>query len=296
MSEKIELYYNITKSINDISEEIVNKIKLLGINVDSLIIQLPIGVTYLNEDILEQLGDIDIFTTNTMTTEENNKITIIVNEKAFYRIAVDGPSASGKSTISKLLSEILGIYYLDTGAMYRAITYYLLSNKVNIDCEDHISELLDELNLKYFNNNIVINNEILVEELRTTQVTNNVSKVSGYLTVRNKLVQIQRDIASNCSIILDGRDIGTVVLPESEYKFYIDADAEVRARRRMTDSKSNLNISYEEILDGIKQRDFQDSTREHSPLKIDKNAIYIDSSNLSIQEVIDLMLNKIRGI
>lgn len=296
MNKKIEIEYNVNKSIDEISKKACDIIKNLDLNVESLIVQLPIGISYLNEEIFEEIGNIDIFTTNTMSDEENNNIIIIVNEKNIFKIAIDGPSASGKSTVARSLSNILGIKYLDTGAMYRAITYYFLSNNVNLENEETVINLLEDIIIKYSGNNIVLNNKVLIDELRTSEVTSNVSKISSYRAVREKLVNLQKEIAKNDSIILDGRDIGTVVLPDAEYKFYLDASPEVRARRRLVDSESSLNLNYEEILNGIKQRDYFDSTRENSPLKIAEDALLIDTTELSIQQVVELILKNIRGI
>ncbi|QQK09120.1 (d)CMP kinase [Miniphocaeibacter halophilus] len=252
---------------------------------------------YLDEDILKKLGDINIFITNNINSSKEDKgIIVKIKEKKVFRIAIDGPSASGKSTISKYLSEILAIDYLDTGAMYRAITFYLLENGYSLTDENEIEKGIKKIILKYDNNNIIINNKILKDELRTEVVTKNVSLISSYSSVRSKLVNIQREIAKKNSIILDGRDIGTVVLPNAEYKFFLVADPEVRARRRLKDKNSRLNMTFDEIVEDIKRRDYLDSTRAISPLKKAEDAIVIDSSKLTINEVVENILKSIRGI
>lgn len=278
----------------DLSKEILEKISILDLKVDSLIIQLPVDMYFLEEDILEKLGDINIFTTNTM--KESNEIIVRVKTRENFQIAIDGPSASGKSTIAKMVSEILGIDYLDTGAMYRAITYFLLQEKIDLNNEFEIGKTIDKIDFKYNSNNIVLNGKLLKDELRTELVTNNVSLVSSYGYVRERLVAIQRKIAQENSIVLDGRDIGTVVLPKAKYKFFLNATAEERARRRLKDNSSKLNLKYEEILEDIKRRDFLDSNREISPLKKSEDSIYIDSTELSICEVVEIILKSIRGI
>lgn len=282
------------KDIKDISLEVYNKILNLNLNIDSLIIQLPINFYFLDEEILNQLGKINIFTTNTM--EDSDEIIVIIKEKDNYKIAIDGPSASGKSTIAKALSKILGIDYLDTGSMYRAITYYLLKEKIDLNNQYEVENSIDNITMEFYSNSIVLNNKVLKDELRTEIVTNNVSLVSSYSSVRKKLVTIQRNIAKNNSIILDGRDIGTVVFPNAEYKFYLIASPEERAKRRLEDSSSKLDLDYNEILKDIKRRDYLDMNRKISPLKKADDAILIDSSKLSINEVIEVILNEIRGI
>lgn len=287
----------INKSLEEISEEIVKKVRETNINIDSLIIQLPKEMYYLDENILEKLGNINIFITNNVNNNiDDKRIIVKIKEKKIFRIAIDGPSASGKSTISKYLSEILSIDYLDTGAMYRAITFYLLEKGYSLEDEDKIEKGIENIIIEYKNNNIFLNKKLLEDELRTESVTKSVSLVSSYSSVRNKLVHIQRNIAEKNSIILDGRDIGTVVLPNAEYKFFLVADAEVRAKRRLKDKNSRLNMTFDEIVKDIERRDYLDSTRAISPLKKAEDAVIIDSSKLSINEVVENMLKIIRGM
>lgn len=282
------------KDIDGLSEQIVKEVTKKSKIVDSIIIQLPIEIVSLNEKILNNIGSINIFITNTM--KSTGEIMIKIMEKEIYTIAIDGPSASGKSTISKILSGILGIDYLDTGAMYRAITYYLLNNDIDIDDEIQIEESINKIKLEIHDEYILIDNLKLKDELRTEEITKNVSKVSSYRSVRKKLVELQQEIAKNNSIVLDGRDIGTIVLPNADYKFYIVASAEERAKRRLNDTNSKLDMSFEEILKDIIRRDNIDMNREISPLKKANDAILIDTSNMDIKEVVEYIIRQIRGI
>ncbi|MSS77000.1 (d)CMP kinase [Anaerococcus sp. AGMB00486] len=205
-----------------------------------------------------------------------------------YIIAIDGPSGSGKSTIANELSKKLEISYLNTGSMYRALTLYFLENNIKKD-ENINKSLLEKINIDIKNNKVYLNNKNVSLEIRDSFVTENVSWVSSIMAVREYLVKLQRKIASNKSIILDGRDIGTVVFPNAKYKFYLDASPEIRARRRF--EQKEINKSIDEIKDDIIKRDYIDSHREISPLKKADDAYVIDSSNLSIEEVVSKIIS-----
>lgn len=207
-----------------------------------------------------------------------------------YIIAIDGPSGSGKSTISNELAEILKIQYLNTGAMYRAVTYFFIENNVNEDANDElILTMLDKIKINFIDNEIYLNGKNIEKEIRTDQVTKNVSWVSANALVREKLVSMQREIANEKSFVLDGRDIGTVVFPDAKYKFYLTASSKERARRRFLQNESELTI--EEIEKSIIDRDLYDSSRENSPLRKADDAIEIDSSMQSIDQTIDAILS-----
>lgn len=207
-----------------------------------------------------------------------------------YIIAIDGPSGSGKSTISNELAEILKIQYLNTGAMYRAVTHFFLENNINEDVSDEqILSMLNKISINFINNEIYLNGKNIEKEIRTDQVTKNVSWVSANALVREKLVSMQRDIAKEKSFVLDGRDIGTVVFPDAKYKFYLTASSKERARRRFLQNESDLTI--EEIEKSIIDRDLYDSSREISPLRKADDAIEIDSSMQSIEQTIDTILS-----
>lgn len=207
-----------------------------------------------------------------------------------YILAIDGPSGSGKSTISVKLAEILKIEYLNTGSMYRAVTKYFLDNNIKEDASDcKISEVLDDINIDFIENNIYINGENVEGDIRTDLVTKNVSWVSANGLVRQRLVEMQREIANEKSFVLDGRDIGTVVFPNAKYKFYLTANAHQRAIRRFFQNESGLSI--DELEQAIIQRDLYDSTRAISPLKKADDAIEIDNSNQTIEETVKTILD-----
>ncbi len=209
-------------------------------------------------------------------------------------IALDGPAGSGKSTIAKLIAKQNNISYLDTGAMYRMVTYYLLTNKIDLNDEAACANELNKINLLIKDGEFILNDVVVNEEIRSIEVTQNVSVVAAQKTIRHFLVEQQRIIAGNISCILDGRDIGTVVFPNADYKFFLTASAEVRAERRFAQNSGQANEqTYEEILADIIRRDEIDSTRKESPLVKAEDAIEIDSSYLSIEEVATEIYNAI---
>ncbi|WP_040397055.1 (d)CMP kinase [Anaerococcus senegalensis] len=206
-----------------------------------------------------------------------------------YIIALDGPSGSGKSTIANLLANKLKISYLNTGSMYRALTLYFLEN--NIKKSDTIDiKILKKINIDINEDKVFLNGKDVSQEIRYKEVTENVSWVSSIPVVREYLVELQRNISKNKSIILDGRDIGTVVFPDAKYKFYLDASSFVRAKRRF--EQNEIDKSFVEIKKDIEKRDYLDSHREVSPLKKAEDAIEIDSSDLTIDQTIEKILEK----
>lgn len=211
-------------------------------------------------------------------------------------IAIDGPAGAGKSTIAKLLAEKLNYVYIDTGAMYRAVTYLYLQSKRTFD-EAYISKIAENINLKIKNiagkNTIWVDNKDISEEIRSASVTANVSRVAAISTVRTFLVEKQRELGKNGNVILDGRDIGTVVFPNADLKIFLTASVEIRAKRRFDELK-NKDISYEELKNEIKQRDKFDSERKVSPLCKADDAITIDSSNLDIDQVVDKIFKLVK--
>lgn len=214
-------------------------------------------------------------------------------------IAVDGPAGSGKSTVCKLVAKRLGILYLDTGAMYRAIALKCIKENADYAEKSAVMRVLDKLNLKieYKDGRQVtlLDGVDVSEEIRTPQVSLIASYVSAYGFIRNKMVSLQREIAKKTSCILDGRDIGTNVLPDCKYKFYLTASAEIRAKRRFEEDKLKGNTqSYEAVLKDINERDFQDKNRAVAPLKQAVDAVVIDTSDMSIEQVVDAILNKIQ--
>lgn len=207
----------------------------------------------------------------------------------YKSIAIDGPSGAGKSTISKKLAKRINFNYLDTGAMYRTYTYYFLKNNLDINDEKVINENIKNINIQINDDKFYLDGEDVSKIIREKDVTKNVSLVSSYRKVRESLVEMQRSIAKKSNIILDGRDIGSFVLKDANMKFYLTAEAKERAHRRLIQSNNPI-LSFEWVLKDIIRRDEFDSNREITPLVKACDAILIDSTNLSIDEVVDLMV------
>lgn len=209
-------------------------------------------------------------------------------------IAVDGPAGAGKSTIAKIIAKRLNINYIDTGAMYRAITYKCLKNNVDINNEEEVIKIAQNTDIDFRDNNLYLDKEIVNEEIRTIEVSNNVSNVAKIKEVRYLMVDIQREIGKRNSVILDGRDIGSYVFPNADYKFYLIATPEERGIRRFKElTEKGYDTSLEEIIKDIVRRDEIDSNREFAPLVKAENAIEIDTTGKSIDEVVDYVLSKI---
>lgn len=203
-----------------------------------------------------------------------------------FQVAIDGPAGSGKSSISKIIAERLGFNHIDTGAMYRAVTLEALNRKIDLENDDYA--FINEITIEYKNNSILLNGKIVNEEIRSEQVTQNVSIVSTKKIVRESMAMLQRKAASQGSIIMDGRDIGYYVLPNANLKIYLNASVEERALRRYKELiRSGNEADLETIKKEIIRRDNLDSTRKLNPLKKAEDAIEIDTTNLSMEEVID---------
>ena len=213
-------------------------------------------------------------------------------------ITIDGPSGAGKSTVAKLIADKLGFKYLDTGAMYRAVTLYMIENQVDIKNEEEVINALNKLNIGFDSNyRIYLDSQDITEDIRKEKVVKFVSEVSAISSVRRKMVDLQRDIAKEGNYILDGRDAGSVVFPNADYKFYLEASLEERAKRRYKEELSKeVDISFEAVKESIKKRDKYDSNRKDSPLVVPENAIIIDTTNMTIdevaEEITDIFLNK----
>lgn len=218
-----------------------------------------------------------------------------------FIVAVDGPAGSGKGTITSIVGEQLNLISFDTGAMYRAISYYMVKNNIDIDDIEKIKKMLNTINIELeFENRVQVlylNGEKLVNELRTKEVNAIVSQVSHIPEVRDTMVKLQRKLAEGKNVIMEGRDIGTNVFPNADVKIYLDASAEERAKRRLKQNLENniTSMSYEEILENIKLRDYNDKTSDIAPLKKADDAIVVDSSNLSIDEVVGIVVELIMG-
>ena len=210
-------------------------------------------------------------------------------------IAIDGPSGAGKSTVAKLLSKELGFDYIDTGAMYRALAYKAYQQNIDIN-ENDIEEMLKTTNITYYDNQIYLDGENIEKQIREEVISKVSSKISALKNVREKMVELQRKIAADKNVILDGRDIGTIVFPNADYKFFITASMEERAKRRFEQLKaSNIEADYKIVLQDIIKRDENDSTRQFSPLRMAEDALLIDTTNLDIQSVIKTIAQYIGG-
>lgn len=212
-----------------------------------------------------------------------------------YSIAIDGPAGAGKSTIAKSIAKKLGIIYVDTGAMYRAIGLYLLRNNISIEEDDKIIEACNNVNItiEYENGEqqVLLNNENITNLIRTEEVGNMASAAAAKKAVRGKLLDLQRDLAAKTSVIMDGRDIGTYVLPNADVKIYLTASSSERAKRRWMElTQKGVTCDINEIEKDIIDRDHRDMNREIAPLKQAEDAILVDSSHLSIEEVIHTII------
>ncbi len=215
-------------------------------------------------------------------------------------VTIDGPAASGKSTTAKLVAKKLGISYLDTGGMYRCVTFYFMKNNVSYNEISIAKSHLKKFNLSIYEKNdkqhFYINGTDVTDEIRSNEVSKNVSKISSLYFIRNKMVEIQRKYAKEKSIIVEGRDIGTVVFPNANYKFFLIADEKVRAKRRQKDLiRNGENQSLEKLIDEIRLRDKLDSERENAPLVKAKDAIVIDTSVKTIDEQVDFIIDAIKS-
>ncbi len=209
-------------------------------------------------------------------------------------IAIDGPSAAGKSTIAKILAEKLHYAHLDTGAMYRCAAYHALHSGVNMSDEDALANMIRDMEIRFDSHgNVFVNDLDVTKQIRTNDISMHASNVSTYPKVRQELVAMQQEIAKNKGYIMDGRDIGTVVLPDAELKIYMVASTEARAQRRYKEYiEKNIVAQYDEIYRDIEKRDYQDSHRAASPLRKADDAVEIDTSNMTIDEVVE----KISGL
>ena len=200
------------------------------------------------------------------------------------RIAIDGPSGSGKSSVAKELARRLNLSHLDTGAMYRLLGYKVYKDKLELD---NIKEILKNLDIKIEGEQFYLDGEDVSNKIRENEISKYASNVSTIKEVREYMVDLQRKISEDKDVILDGRDIGTVVFPNAEIKIYLTASPEVRAKRRFLEDGT---LDYEKILEDIKKRDFNDQNRKHSPLKKAEDAIEVDTDNMSFEEVINKIM------
>ena len=211
-------------------------------------------------------------------------------------IAIDGPSASGKSTTAKAVSKRLGFIHLDTGAMYRAVTLGISESEIELNNHNEVKLYLKSLKIEFDQNDqIMLNGKNVTDLIRTVKISSNVSKVSAILEVREKMVQEQRNIAGDNNCVLEGRDIGTVVFPNADFKFFLIADITIRAKRRFADLReSNELLTMDELIESIRKRDELDSKRDISPLRQAKDAIVIDTTFLTIEQQVNKIVEIVK--
>jgi len=210
-------------------------------------------------------------------------------------IGIDGPAGSGKTTVAKLLAKRLGIFYLDTGAMYRALTLKAIERKVDLSDQDALRKIAEELNLEFKEGRVYLDGVDVSVQIRRPPIDKNISSVVAQPEVRAVMVEVQRKIVEKGDFVVEGRDITTVVFPEAKYKFYLDASPSTRAKRRFKElSEKGMNVNFQEIDEDLKRRDNADMTRKVSPLKLSKDAICIDTTNLTISGTAEAVIKYIK--
>lgn len=215
-----------------------------------------------------------------------------------FNIAIDGPAGAGKSTIAKKIAKKLGFIYVDTGAMYRAIGLYLLGKGVNYEDEQQIGRAIQDIQIAISyrdgEQQVMLNGENVSAKIRTEEVGNMASKTSKYPVVREKLLELQRSLASSADVLMDGRDIGTCILPNADLKIFLTADAGVRAKRRYLElTEKGISCNIEDIEKDIIERDRRDTTRAIAPLKKAEDAVEVDTSHMTIDEVVDTIVSMV---
>ena len=215
-------------------------------------------------------------------------------------VAIDGPAGSGKGTVTKILAERLGLINLDTGATYRCVALATLDNNYTLQDEEKITELLPTLDIEFKiedgKEKVFLNGRDVTDKIRTKEVNQIVSQVSGITPVRIYMAELQRKMANGKDVIMEGRDIGTYVFPNAEVKIYLDADVEERAKRRYKENlEKGIDMSYEEVLENIKKRDENDKNKKIGALKVAEGAIIVDTTSKTIKEVADEIENIIKS-
>lgn len=212
-------------------------------------------------------------------------------------VTIDGPAASGKSTIARKLSQVLDLLYINSGNFYRAITYSILQNKINLQDTNLLNRHLKELSIEQNNDSILLNGEDVSETIRNSEVTSQVSPVAKIASVRECVNSKLRQTANCHNSIVEGRDIGTVVFPDAFLKIFLNASIEERARRRQRDfAKRNVDVSLDVLIEEIRKRDNIDSTRKNAPLKCAADALVLDSTTMSIDEVVECVKKNIHSL
>ena len=273
-----------------------NDVKVIRLYRDKDNDLTPKEKKHITETDLDINYEYDYIVNNTSTDELKEKAKEIYNWEKTYEIAIDGPCAVGKSVTAKAIAQKLSFVYVDTGAMYRAIALYMLNNNIDINNEEDVLKVINKVDvkLKYKDGSqiILLNNKDVTDLIRTNEVSNGASIVSQYKLVREKLVNMQRKIAYTSNVIMDGRDIGTVVLPNADLKIYLTADEEERARRRKLDYElKGESFNLEEVKKELLERDYRDTHRENSPLKKAHDAVVVDTTHYTIEEVRDKIID-----
>ena len=215
--------------------------------------------------------------------------------KDIFKVAIDGPSGAGKSTIAKAVAKNLGIDYVDTGAMYRAVGYNASSRGVSPEDREAVKHLMEDTDIDFADGDIILDGEIINDKIRTPEISKAASLYSAIPEVREKLVEIQRKMGMRKSVIMDGRDIGTNVFRDAEYKIFLTASAKERAERRFEElTAKGQKVDFDEVLRDIEKRDHDDMTRALNPLRKAEDAVEIDTTGLSIDEVIERVLKEIK--
>lgn len=213
----------------------------------------------------------------------------------FPVVAIDGPAGSGKSTVAKKVAERLGFKYIDSGAMYRAVTYAAMKEGLDLNDENALAEMVEKADIQLEKSDkglrVLYNNTDVTDFIRSAEVSRNTSPVADCIAVRRRLVDMQREYAESSGVVMDGRDIGTEVFPDARYKIYLDADAEERARRRLSDLEaSGETADLQKVLADVRERDRRDSSRPVGALRKAENAVIIDSTNMNIDEVAEAII------
>ena len=209
-------------------------------------------------------------------------------------IAIDGTAGSGKSTTAKRLAKELSFFHIDSGSLYRVVTYFCIMNKINSEDNESLTMALNDIDITFQSEKILLNGKDVSSEIREHNISDSVSEYSANITIRSKLSNLQRQLADKKNVVVEGRDIGTSVFPDADFKFYLSADVQIRADRRYKQIvKKTRGISKEQVLNNLIKRDKLDMSREHSPLFKDNNAIEIDTTNLNINEQIEMIIKTI---
>lgn len=213
-----------------------------------------------------------------------------------FQVAIDGPAGAGKSTIAKKIAQLLGIDYIDTGAMYRAVAYKMLNEGIEAASNDKLVSMLDKTQIDIKDGNIILDGIVIKDEIRTDEVSRIASQASALPEVRQKLVKLQQELGREKKVVLDGRDIGTNVFPEARFKYFLTADVKERARRRWLElAEKGQKIDLQTVEDDIIQRDSRDSARALNPLRKADDAVEIDTTNMDINQVVQHILDHIKS-